>query len=292
MAQTLTAEQIFALLPQRRPDSHKGSYGKLLLVAGSARYRGAAALAAEGALRTGAGLVTLGTVEPVLWGITPRLPECCCLACPAGAEGTLTMAALPTLTEALQGCTALLLGPGLGLNDQTRQLVPALIEAANCPVVVDADGLNALAGLTQLPQPQNGHPLILTPHLGEMARLSGLSAEEINTERETVAMGYVRTAQCILVLKGHRTLIAAPDGRLTRNTTGNPGLARGGSGDVLAGMLAGLLAQGIPAYDAACAAVWLHGAAADGAAARMGQYGMLPHDIFYDLERLFAQNER
>ena len=298
MAQTLAAQEVFEKLPPRRPESHKGSYGRLLVVAGSARYRGAAALAVEGALRTGAGLVTLASVEPVLQGILPRLPECCCLPCTAGAAGGIGAESLPLLLDAARGCTALLIGPGLGMSEDTAALVQSLVQAAECPVLLDADGLNAAAALTgpehaaPLPRPQNGAPLVLTPHPGEMARLTGLTADEIAAEREGLAAGYARANGCVLVLKGHRTLIAAPDGRLYKNTTGNAGLARGGSGDVLAGMTAGLLAQRLDAFDAAACAVWLHGAAADSAAARLGQYGMLPHDLFYDLERLFAQNGR
>ena len=305
MSQTLNAEFVFERIPPRAPESHKGSYGRLLIVAGSSRYRGAAALATEGALRTGAGIVTLATVEPVLQGILPRLPECCCLPCTADEVGGISAENLPALLAALKGCTALLIGPGLGMTENTKQLVRTLVTEAACPVVLDADGLNAAAALLNeqdpdrddpqppaLPRPQNGAALVLTPHPGEMGRLAGLSAEEINANREGTAAGYARANGCVLVLKGHRTLVAAPDGRIYKNKSGNPGLARGGSGDVLAGMLAGLLAQKLDAVDAAACAVWLHGTAADGAAARMGQYGMLPHDIFYDLERLFAQNGR
>lgn len=305
MSQPLNAEYVFEKIPPRLPQTHKGSYGKLLIVAGSTRYRGAAALAAEGALRTGAGLVTLAAVEPVLQGILPRLPECCCLPCTMNSEGGIAAENLPALQQALKGCTAVLIGPGLGMSEDTKTLVRTLVTEAACPVVLDADGLNAAAAILNdldpdrddpqppaLPRPQNGAPLVLTPHPGEMGRLTGLSGEEINANREGTAAGYARANGCVLVLKGSRTVIAAPDGRIFKNKTGNPGLARGGSGDVLAGMLAGLLAQRLDAFDAAACAVWLHGSAADGAAARMGQYGMLPHDIFYDLERLFAQNGR
>lgn len=299
MARILSAQEVFERLPVRRADSHKGSYGKLLIVAGSARYRGAAALAAEGALRTGAGLVTLASVEPVLQGVLARLPECCCLPCRPGPAGGIGAENLPALLDALTGCTALLIGPGLGMNDDTRQLVQTLVTVADCPVLLDADGLNAAAALTgggqtpaALPRPQNHAPLVMTPHPGEMARLSGLLPAQIAAGREQAAEGYARANRCVLVLKGSHTLIAAPDGRLYENPTGNPGLSRGGSGDVLAGMAAGLLAQRLDAFDAAACAVWLHGAAADSTAARLGQYGMLPHDLFEDLERLFAKNGR
>ena len=160
--------------------------------------------------------------------------------------------------------------------------------------MLDADGLNAAALLLPylgtLPHPAG--ELIVTPHPGEMARLTGLSAAEINADREEIARQYAKKWNVVVVLKGSHTVVAAPDGRACVNPTGNPGLARGGSGDVLAGMTAALLACGLPAYEAAACAVYLHGAAADRAAAALGEYGMLPHDILSQLGRIFAENHR
>ena len=157
--------------------------------------------------------------------------------------------------------------------------------------MLDADGLNAAAKMDSLPR-SPGLPLILTPHPGEMARLCGLTTAEVNAGREGIAAGYARAEDCVVVLKSHRTIVAGPGGEVFVNPTGNPGLSRGGSGDILAGMIAGLAAQGLSPLDAAVCGVWLHGAAADQCAKRLGQYGMLPHDIFTDLGAIFAAAER
>ena len=182
-----------------------------------------------------------------------------------------------------------MLGPGLG--SAAEAIGAGLLEAARCPMVLDADGLNAAAS-GAFPLKTGGGPLILTPHPGEMARLCGLTPAQVNADRPALAARMAREWGCILVLKGHATLVAAPDGALWANTTGNPGLARGGSGDVLAGMIGGLCAAGLPPLEAAKCGVWLHGAAADRAAARLGQWGMLPSDLPAALGELFAENGR
>ena len=299
MAATITPESVWAHIPPRARDSHKGSFGAVLVVAGSACYRGAASLAVEGALRTGAGIVTLASVEPVLAAVSARLPECCLCPCLAGAEGSISPRSLPNITR--QKATTLLLGPGLGYTAQsaaraaeTRELVEKLLPGFGGSAVLDADGLNAAAQLLPyfgtVPHPTG--ELILTPHPGEMSRLTGLSMAEINEDRVEIALQYAKAWNAVVVLKGAGTVVAAPDGRCCVNTTGNPGLSRGGSGDALAGMTAALLACGLPAYEAAACAVYLHGAAADRAAALRGEYGMLPQDLFAQLGRLFAEHHR
>lgn len=299
MAATITPESVWAHIPPRARDSHKGSFGAVLVVAGSACYRGAASLAVEGALRTGAGIVTLASVEPVLAAVSARLPECCLCPCLAGAEGGISPRSLPNITR--QKSTTLLLGPGLGYTAQsaaraaeTRELVEKLLPGFGGSAVLDADGLNAAAQLLPyfgtVPHPTG--ELILTPHPGEMSRLTGLSMAEINEDRVEIALQYAKAWNAVVVLKGAGTVVAAPDGRCCVNTTGNPGLSRGGSGDALAGMTAALLACGLPAYEAAACAVYLHGAAADRAAALRGEYGMLPQDLFAQLGRLFAEHHR
>ncbi len=285
-------------ISKRPRSSHKGTFGSVLAVAGSASYRGAAALAVEGALRTGAGIVTLASVEPVLAAVSARLPECCLCPCEAGAAGGIAPENIPRIQR--QKATVLLLGPGLGYTVQsaaraaeTRMLAGTLLSGFAGSAVLDADGLNAAADLLQtgkLPHPQGD--LILTPHPGEMARLTGCSAADINADREGTALRFAKAWDAVVVLKGARTVIAAPDGRCAVNPTGNPGLARGGSGDVLAGMTSALLACKLPAFEAAVCAVYLHGAAADCAAAKHGEAGMLPHDLFAELGGLFAANGR
>lgn len=291
MAKEITAQQVFGLLPRRKQDSHKGSYGRVMCLAGSARFRGAAALAVEGALRAGAGLVTLAAVEPVIAAVAARTPECVFLPCRQSAEGGVSAQSGKAVLEKVRGMEVLLFGPGLGDTADTAALLEQLGPSAGCALVLDADGLNAAAKMDALPR-SPGLPLVLTPHPGEMARLCGLTVAEVNAGREGIAAGYARAEDCVVVLKGHRTIVAGPGGEVFVNPTGGPGLSRGGSGDILAGMIAGLAAQGLSPLDAAVCGVWLHGAAADQCAKRLGQYGMLPHDIFADLGALFAAGER
>lgn len=299
MAPEITAEFVWSHIPKRPRESNKGSFGAVLAVAGSACYRGAASLTVEGTLRTGAGIVTLASVEPVLAAVSARLPECCLCPCEPGAEGGISPQSIPRILR--QKAAVLLIGPGLGYLAQstaraaeTRTLVKKLLNGFSGSAVLDADGLNAAASLMnageELPRPAK--ELILTPHPGEMSRLTGLSVEAVQADREGVARRYAAQWNAVVVLKGARTVVAAPDGRVCVNPTGNPGLARGGSGDVLAGMTSALLACGLSAYEAAACAVWLHGAAADRAARQKGEYGMLPQDIFVHLGQMFAENDR
>lgn len=299
MIEKLSSESVFARIPPRAPGSHKGTFGSVLVAAGSAWYRGAASLAVEGALRTGAGIVTLASVEPVLAAVAARLPECCLCPCAEGAQGGISPRSLPDIVR--QKATTLLVGPGLGYTAQsaaraaeTRELVEKLLPGFVGNVVLDADGLNAAASLLNAGRlfPHPVGELVVTPHPGEMSRLTGLSASALAADRAGLACRFAREWDAVVVLKGAGTIVAAPDGRCALNTTGNPGLARGGSGDVLAGMLAALLACGLSGYDAACCAVWLHGAAADRAAAVRGEAGMLPHDLFAPLGQLFAEHQR
>lgn len=294
-----TSDFVWQKIQPRPRDAHKGTFGSVLAVAGSAAYRGAAALAVEGALRTGAGIVTLASVEPVLAAVAARLPECCLCPCEAGAEGGISPQNIDRIRR--QKASVLLVGPGLGYTAQsaaraaeTRALVKTLLPGFSGSAVLDADGLNAAADLL----PYMGkmlHPkseLILTPHPGEMARLTRLSSSEISMDRKEIAIQFAKAWNAVVVLKGAHTVIAGPDGRCAVNPTGNPGLSRGGSGDVLAGMTSALLACGLPAFDAAACAVYLHGAAADRAAALHGETGMLPHDLLDALGTLFAENGR
>lgn len=282
----LTRDYVLGQLPRRAQDAHKGSFGTVVAAAGSLQYRGAAALCTEGALRCGAGLVFLASVEPVLQLVLGRTPECCALPCRPGPEGCLDAADAAAVRARFAGRGAVLLaGPGLGAG-AAAALEALLAGPAWQGAVLDADALNALAsGAVQAPLPQS---CILTPHPAEAARLLQTTTAQIQADRPQAARALAARYGCTAVLKGSGTLVAAPDGTLYRNGTGNPGLSRGGSGDVLAGMAAALLAQGLaPALAAACA-VWLHGAAADRCAARMSQTAMLPHDILLDLGALLA----
>lgn len=251
------------LLPPRRADGHKGSFGRLLVLGGSVGYTGAPYLAACAAEHSGCGLVELGVPESI-WAVEAAKCEGAMPFPLPEKDGRLCLAALGAVQERLSRCDVLALGPGLGRGKETEQLVHALLRQAEEPLVLDADGLNALQGCAEKLDVRRGRVTILTPHDGEFARLSGRSLAEIaSEERSELACGFARRHACVLVLKGHRTLIALPDGRLLRNTSGSSALAKGGSGDVLTGLIASLLCQGAQAAEAAALGVWLHGRAGE-----------------------------
>lgn len=259
-------------LPRRERDSHKGDYGKLLIVAGSEGYTGAPVFAAQGALRSGAGLVYLGVPREVYPIVAARCSSAMPFPLPDDTE---------QLVERARSCDVVLAGPGMGRSPQAQQLVFRLMEDIEGPLVLDADGLNALEGQTQRLRARTGLT-VLTPHDGEFARLAGCSLP-LN-DRVEQAAELAQDTGCVVVLKGHETLTVDPQGRVWRNTTGNPGMAKGGSGDILAGMIASLLGQKQLTGCVSCPgelvawAVYLHGAAGDAAAAQYGEYGMLPDD--------------
>ncbi|MDR1733418.1 MAG: NAD(P)H-hydrate dehydratase [Oscillospiraceae bacterium] len=274
-------------LPKRTADSHKYSYGHLLLAAGSLRFPGAAVLAAGAAVRSGAGLVTLAFPDTAYAAIAPQSPLTPLLPLPSEASGTFAPEALPLLLEAAAGKSAALLGPGLGQSDGTRNLVPAFVQGAELPLVLDADALNCLAAHKDILQ-ERKHPTVLTPHGGEMARLCGSSAEEIHRSRAAAAETLAAETGAVVVLKGPQTIVCYA-GRQYVNTTGNDGLAKGGSGDVLAGLLAGFLTQGMEPFAAACDAVYLHGVAGVRASMRLGKRGMTPLDLLSALQGVLLQ---
>ena len=289
----ITAAEVFSRLPQREADTNKGSYGSVAAVAGSLAYRGAAALCCEAALRGGAGLVYLASVEPVVQLVLARTPECCALPCRTDADGGILAADAAAVRQRFTEKPAVLLaGPGLGVS--AGAALQALL-GQGAPwrgAVLDADALNAIAAGELGQTPFLPACTVLTPHPGEMARLLGTTVDAVQADRPGAVQRCAQRFGCVAVLKGAGTLVAAPDGRLVQNTTGNPGLARGGSGDVLAGLLAALLAQGLTAFDAALCAVWLHGAAADRCAKRTSRMTMLPHDILADLGALLGEQGR
>lgn len=268
----ITSEFVWSCIRPRPRDSHKGTFGSVLALARQRRYRGAAAAGRRrGTAGRCPGLVTLASVEPVLAAASARLPGVLPAALHRrGGRGHLPGKSAPAAPSKRPLCCWR--GPGLGYTAQstarateTRTLIQQLLSGFAGCAVLDADGLNAAAGLLSAGQPLP-HPagaLVLTPHPGEMARLTGLSTGAVNADREGIARRFAQQWDAVVLLKGMRTIIAAPDGRCFVNPTGNPGLARGGSGDALAGILAALLACGLEAAEAAACAAWLHGAAAD-----------------------------
>jgi len=275
----LDHEKVLSLLPDRAVDGHKGDYGKLLLLCGSRGYTGAAYLSAMGALRAGAGLVFLGVPESIYVIEAVKLHEPVVFPLPE-EEGKLSDASLREIGERLSQMDAVLLGPGLGQSEGTGAALHFVLESAGVPVVLDADGINLLAKHKYLLRERTA-PTVLTPHAGEFARIFGRFPEN----RTEDAAALARELGCTVLLKGHESVIT--DGKICYvNPTGNPGMAVGGSGDVLAGIITALLGQGLPPLEAAACGAWLHGKAGDLCADSMGQYGMLPTDMLKVLPRL------
>ena len=271
--------KVLSYLPDRKIDAHKGDFGKILLLCGSRGFTGAAALAAMGALRSGAGLVFLGVPESIYEIEAVKLTEAIVFPLP-DAEGKLSAEAIPDIVRRLSQIDAVVLGCGLGQSEGTRSVVQAVLKAATCPVVLDADGINLLAQHKNILR-ERTYPTILTPHGGEFARLGGIPG----ADRVGAAEEMAKDLGCILLLKGSGTVIT--DGQTTYiNPTGNPGMAVGGSGDVLAGIIGSFLGQGLEPLTAAACGAWVHGAAGDICAAEIGQYGMLPTDMVNVLPRL------
>lgn len=265
--------------PSRAPDTHKGDYGRVLIIAGAEGYTGAPVLAARGALRAGAGLIETG-VPRCVYSIAASKLDAPMVFPLADADGKLAREALPTILEKLQRADACLVGPGLGRSPAVEYVICETIRSCRCPLVLDADGINAVSGHIDILRGADC-PVVLTPHEGEFRRLT--RAPEKDRLQGTRSLA--GELGCVVLRKGHETVIT--DGTKTYvNRTGNPGMATGGSGDVLAGILLALLGQGGETLESAAAAAWLHGRAGDLAAERLGQYAMGPTDLLDELPRL------
>jgi len=291
----LTGPGLSGLIPPRLQNSHKGSYGHLLILAGSPGMTGAAALSSMAALRAGAGLVTLGIPESLNPILEEKCTEVMTIPLPETSAGTLSPDAIPPILDFCRKIDVVAIGPGLSRNPETGELVKELIRSCPVPLVIDADGLNLIADdLSVLSCASSG--LTLTPHPGEACRLTGLTREELFADREGIARKFARENNLILVLKGAGTLIALPEGPLRINLTGNPGLATGGTGDILTGLIAGFMAQGVEAGSAACLGVYVHGAAGDKAAEKVGEISLIASDLLETipavLKELFVWNNR
>lgn len=273
--ETVTARLARRLLPTRRADGHKGTFGRIYVVAGDVGYTGAPVYAAEAAARTGSGLVFVGVPQAVYPIVAARCATAMAQPLPEDRE---------VLLERLKGCDAVVLGPGLGRSRAAEELVLFLLEKLECPVVLDADGINAAAAHIDVLRGRRC-PTVVTPHEGEFLRLGG----DLSLGREEAALTAARELGCVLVLKGPGTVTAAPDGRARRNTTGNCGMAKGGSGDILSGMIASLIGQGAEPFDAAACAVWLHGRSGDLCQRQMTAYAMTPPDMVERLPEVFRE---
>ena len=282
MAVPLTADLVRPLAPARPADGHKGTFGHALLVAGSPGYTGAGCLAAEAAARAGAGLVTLACPASLNDLFEVKLTEVMTLPVAESADRTFTADSVAQVVSAAARRSAVGLGPGLGRGTETHRFVIAAVPQLSVPLCIDADGLNHLGTDVSSLLPRDV-PCVLTPHPGEMARLTGLTIEVVRQQREEIARSHAEQWRCTVVLKGAPTLVVAPDGRVWTNTTGNHGLASGGTGDVLTGVVTGLLAQGCAPEEAACLAVYLHGWAGDAIAARSSPRSLLAGDLLAEL---------
>jgi ADP-dependent NAD(P)H-hydrate dehydratase / NAD(P)H-hydrate epimerase len=267
------------LFAPRKPESNKGTYGHVLVVGGSTGKSGAPAMTGMAALRTGAGLVTVASPTAVQPLVAAAMPELMTEALQENATGALSVLALERFREIAKGKTVIAAGPGASMDPEAGQLLRAIFDRSEGPLVLDADGLNAFVGhLAQLDGKRR--PLVLTPHPGELSRLTGASVAQIQADRIGAARKFAAQHRAYVVLKGHRTVVAEPDGEVWINTTGNPGMATGGTGDILTGMIAGLIAQ-FPNEIVRCVVgtVHLHGLAGDLAVQELGEMPLIATDL-------------
>lgn len=270
----LTSEWVKNYLPPRKKDGHKGTFGKVYVLGGCVGFTGAPVLASRAALRMGSGLVYLGVPQEVYPIAAVKCQEAMPYPLPS-EEGKVSPAALREIFRFSDKCDAVLVGCGLGRSRGVDETVWEVLRHTEKAVVLDADGINAMKGHMDILRERKGRVTVVTPHDMEFRRMGG----EIGCDRVAAAKEFAKEHGCVLVLKGHRTVVASPDGRAALNTTGNSGMAVGGSGDVLGGMIASLLGQGADAFEAAALAVWLHGKAGDLAAEEKTEYSMLPSDM-------------
>ncbi len=288
----ITTRDFAALIGDRPAESNKGLYGHVLVVGGSLGKAGAAAMAGMSALRAGAGLSTVATAKSVLSTVAGYHPEVMTEPLPETPHGSIAKSAIENLKELAKGKSVLAVGPGISRVEETSLLVRDLVAGSNIPVVLDADGLNAFEGRAEELNGK-GRTLVITPHPGEMARLAGCSSADVQKDRLGIAREFAREHELIVVLKGHRTLVVQPDGEAWINTTGNPGMSTGGTGDVLTGMVAAMIAQNPdnPTL-AVCAAVHLHGLAGDVMRETVGEHSMVATDLLRGLPDAFQRARR
>jgi len=288
----ITARDFAPLIDQRPAESNKGNYGHVLVVGGSVGKAGSVAMAGMSALRAGAGLATVATPKSVLATVAGFHPELMTEPLVETAAGTISSEASERLADLVKGKSVLAIGPGISRDADTASLVRRLVSRSQMPTVLDADGLNAFEGRTD-ELTGKGRLLVITPHPGEMARLVGCSTAEVQKDRLGVARRFARDHELTVVLKGHRTLVVLPDGEAWVNTTGNPGMSTGGTGDILTGMVAAMLAQNPhDALLAVCAAVHLHGLAGDVMRENVGEHSMVATDLLRGLPEAFWRAQR
>lgn len=272
----------------RRPDTHKGDYGHLLVIAGSVGKTGAAAMVCEAALRMGAGLVTLAIPKSLNAIMETKLTEVMTEPLPETPKQTLSLRAFHSILRLCENKKAVVIGPGLGTFKETQSLILKLIKSIDLPMIIDADGLNALAAQPKL-LPISNRSIVLTPHPGEMARLTHSTVKEVQDNRMGISRNFSQSSHTHLVLKGYRTLIVTPKGEVYINPTGNSGLATGGTGDVLSGMIGGMVCQGFDLLSSLQASVFLHGLAGDEVALELGEKSLVATDLIRKIPGLLKQ---
>ena len=280
----LNESQVAELLPPRPKDGHKGLFGRVLIIAGSIGLTGAATMASQSALRVGAGLVTLGIPESLNPIMEVKLTEAMTLPLYETEDQTIAMKAYDRIMQLINNIDVVAIGPGLSRNHETATLVCKLCRDINVPKVIDADGLNALAEYRDILK-ELGENAVLTPHPGEMARLIDKPISEIQADRINIALNFAKENKVVLVLKGVPTVVATPQGKVFLNMTGNPGMASGGTGDVLTGTISGFIAQGLDVKEAAILGTYVHGLAGDLASINNGEAGMIAGDLIEQLPK-------
>lgn len=278
----INAEDVISRLPKRKPDSHKGDFGHVLVLAGSCGYTGAAYLTSQAALFSGSGLVTLAIGKTLHEIMAAKLTEVMVRPFFETKDSSLSLFAEKDLIKFSDKCDCVAMGPGMSENRETQNLIRNLIVRLEKPVVLDADGINALAGHAEILKKKN-IKMVLTPHPGEMSKLTGVEKDEIQKNRKDIALKFANEYNTVLVLKGNKTVVAGPAGELYINETGNPGMATGGAGDVLTGIIASFVGQGIGVFDASVLGVYFHGLAGDIAAKEKGFLSLIATDLLNKL---------
>ena len=275
-------DEILKNFPKRAPDAGKNDFGHVLVMAGSGGYTGAAYLTSQAAILSGSGLVTLAVGKSIYPIMAQKLTEVMVKQFFETRDYSLSLMAEKELLNFSEKCTAIAIGPGISRNKETQALVRSLLGKMGKPIILDADGINAFAG--HVDSLKSGKaPLVLTPHIGEMARLLDKDIEEVKNNRKDIALEFAHKYNIVLVLKGHETIVARPDGAIYMNATGNVGMATGGTGDVLTGMIASFVGQGMDAFSAASAGVYFHGLAGDLAAKEKGILSLIATDLLNKL---------
>ena len=282
-------ELVSGIIPKRKTDSHKGNFGRLLCITGSEQMTGASIMACESAVRCGVGLLTVTSSIRTANSILTRVPEAMILSMETDENGFYLEKNFDKIIEQSNKATAVLIGCGLGVTDETKKLVREVIKNIRCPIILDADGINCMVDCIDIIK-DNKSEVIITPHPAEFARLIGCRTEEVQSDRLASAAGFTRESNATLVLKGAGTIVAVSD-KAYVNINGNPGMSKGGSGDILSGMIASFVAQGIKSEQSAILSVYMHGRAGDLAATKYSQQAMLPTDMVQELPYLFNELE-